>query len=266
MGTILEKKRPHADPDEFRTVIAALKKILRSRGITYAELAKKLNLSESGTKKIFSGRDCSFRRLSQISKVLGFRVSDLLDEVENAQMTRVRFSEVQQQYFLKNRSTFGFFVKLVVERRSVDQIKSEFRLSDSQTFKLLKKLDELGLIQLLPKNAIKLPPLSLVKDFGPGPLLSQVYQDWSRGLASDLADPKNQASGQFIIRCFQMKDETYRELLGRLLELEKEFLMRSVREMSVATSVLKPVRFAWMTDQNSFIQGTLEGSVTSPVL
>lgn len=254
MGTKSKIPDNKQEPTEFRMVISALKRALRDRGMTYADLGKKLNLSESGTKKIFASKDCSFQRLTQISKALGFKVSDILDEVENAQMTRVRFSNTQQQYLLKNRQAFSFFVKLVVERQPLNEIKREFRLSENQTFKLLKKLDELGLIQLLPENAIKLPPLSLVKDFGVGPLLSEVYQEWSQSIAKELADPKNQATGQFIIRCFRMKDDTYQELLSRLLELEREFLKRAVREMSVATGELKPVRFAWMTDQSSFIR------------
>lgn len=257
MGTKSKKSKTNTELTEFHVVISALKKIMRDRGMTYADLGKKLNLSESGTKKIFAGNDGSFQRLSQISKVLGFKISDILDEVENTQMTRMRFSTAQQQYFLKNRPVFNFFVKLVVERQPLQEIKNEFRLSEHQTFKLLKKLDDLGLIQLLPENAIKLPPLSLVKDFGPGPLLSEVYQEWSQSIAQEFADPKNQATGQFIIRCFRMKDDTYRELLNRLLELETEFLKRAVREMSVASTGLKSVRFAWMTDQSSFIQGAL---------
>jgi DNA-binding Xre family transcriptional regulator len=239
---------------EFRAVVGFLKKTLRQRKITYGELSKQLGLSESGLKKIFSSQDCSFARLSQIAGALGLRLKDILVELDEAQLRSVQFSESQQQYFLKNIDVFHLFVKLVVERHSLESLKKEFNLKQSEVFRYLKKLDELNLIQLLPNDRIKLPPLFLVKDFGPGPLLEKTYQKWGAAIVSELAYPRFQASGQFIVRCFQMKNETYEELLDRLLALESEFLRRAVREMSVTPTDLKTVRFMWLTDQQSFVR------------
>lgn len=242
---------------EFKSILAALKKILRERGISYADLAQKVGLSESGIKKIFGSRDCSYGRLSQIAKALGLRMVDLLDEIDRSELRGVQFSPKQQDYFLKNIRVFRFFVKLVVERQSISEIQKEFQLKEKDIFSLLKKLDDIGLVQLLPKGEVKLPRLSLVKDFGPGPLLSKIYQEWGQSIVHELAHPKFQGSGQFIVRCLKMKEDTYQELLARLLEIEKEFLKRAVREMSVSTLKLKSVRWIWMTDDQSFIKGAL---------
>ncbi len=230
-----------------------LKKNLKSQKMTYRELAKKIGLSESGLKKIFAADDTSFNRLVQIAGALGLQISDLLNELDQTQMRKVQFSEKQQDFFLKNLDCFSFFMKLVVERHPVEDIQKEFSLGSAQTFKYLRNLDELGLIQLLPKDKIKLPPLSLVKDFGKGPLLEQVYQKWALSMSQELASPENQESGRFVVRGLQMMPETYKELLERLLGLEAEFLKRAVREMTLSPKQVTPVRWVWMTDQESFI-------------
>ena len=253
----MSAESPRQDHSEFQAVIQAFKKILRARGISYRELSRMLGLSESGVKKIFAAQDGSFGRLSQIAKTLGFRITDLLDEIDRGELKSTAFTLEQQQYLLKHLDVFRFFVKLVIERQPVAEIQAEFRLPEPVTFRYLRKLDELKLIRLLPGNEVRLPAISLIRDFGGGPLLSRVYREWSTEMARDLADPAYQTSGQFIVRSLRMKDETYQEFLGRLLELEREFLRRAVREMNVASGRLRPMRWISMADQQSFVRGTL---------
>lgn len=257
MGTKSRVKPTDEERMEFQAVLTELRKILKDRKISYKELAQKMRLSESGTKKIFAGHDCSFVRLSQICRVLGFKLSDLLDEMDRGESKRVQFTADQQKCFFKDMRLFRFFIKLAIERQSIKHIQKEFALSEKEIFKLLKRLDEIGLIQLHPGNKVKLPGLKLVKSFGEGPLLEKLYQDWGREIVGDLAYPKYQATGQFIVRTLSMKEETYKELLSRLLALEEEFLKRSVREMSVAGHTLRPARWMWLTDAQSFVRGKL---------
>jgi predicted transcriptional regulator len=256
-GTTARKTPLKGEHTELKEILTALKKILRDKGLSYRALAKTLGLSESGVKKIFASRDCSYQRLSQIARALGFRITDILNEIDRPSLQHATFNAEQQNYFLKNTSAFRFFVKLVLERRSVPEIQKEFGLSDSAAFRYLKTLDDLHLIRLLPGNQVKLPPVALVRDFGTGPLLEKAYQEWGMSMVQDLADPKFQKSGNFIIRCFMMKDETYQDFLSRLLEVEQEFLRRAIREMNMSVGNLKPMRWMSLTDQESFIKGAL---------
>jgi transcriptional regulator with XRE-family HTH domain len=239
---------------EFKALIALIKNVLKERRISYAELAKQMNLSESGLKKIFSSDDVSFGRLSQIASTLGLRLADLMNEIETKDTHQVIFSDEEQKYFLKNPDAFHFFVRLLIERKDLEEIQAEFKLSEAAAFKLLKKLDAFGWIQLLPENKIKLPPLSLVKDFGSGPLLDHIYQEWSKDTVQLLAKPENQKTGKFIIRCLRMKDSTYQEFLQRLKELEMDLLKTAIREMNVSNKNLKTMRWISMTEQTSFVQ------------
>jgi len=253
-----KKARTVGQSEEFNTLMNSLKGLLKERGVSYKELAKKMNMSESGVKKIFTGQDCSFLKLVKITKILNIKISDLLQEIETEEMKPIEFSLKQQQAFLKNKDLFHFFVKLVIERKSVDEIKKESKLTETQTFKYLRALDEIGLIDLLPENKLQIPPVSLVSHFGSGPLLEKAYNTWGHRIVDDLAHPKHQASGQFIIRCLKMKEETYQEFLQQLCELEKEFAKRALREMAFSTANLKLTRWMSMTSEGSFIPGPLQ--------
>jgi len=241
-------------PGEFKALINLIKGILKERRISYGELATQMGLSESGLKKIFSSEDASFGRLSQMASVLGLRISDLLSELDKTDTHTVVFKDEEQQYFLKNMDVFHFFIRLVIERKTVEEIQEEFKLTPAATFKYLKKLDALGWAQLGPENSVKIPPLSLVRDFGSGPLLNHIYQEWGKEAVEDLAKPENQKSGKFVIRCLRMKDSTYQEFLQRLKELELDLLKKAIREMSVSNKNLKTMRWISLTDQTSFVQ------------
>lgn len=244
--------------EEFKALTKALKDILKERGVSYRDLAQGMGMSESGVKKIFSGDDCSFQKLMQISKLLKVKFSDLLHEIEDQEMRPVTFSSEQQQMFLKNKALFNFFVKLVIERMPVEEIKKESKLTEAQVFKYLRELDEQGHIELLPENRVRVPEISLVSNFGHGPLLEKTYQDWSRRAVIDIAHPKHQASGQFIIRCLKMKEDTYLDFLAQLKDLEKQVAKRALREMAVSTRNLITTRWVSMTDKQSFIEGSIQ--------
>lgn len=253
-----KKAKTIGQNEDFNTLMKSLKGLLKERGISYNELAKKMNMSESGVKKIFTSQDCSFQKLVSITKILNIKMTDLLMEIETEEMRSVEFSAKQQQFFLKNQDVFHFFVKLVIERKSVEDIKTESKLTEAKTFKYLRALDEIGLIGLLPEDKIQIPPVSLVSHFGSGPLLEKTYKSWGHRLVDDLAHPEYQASGQFIVRCLKMKSETYQDFLLQLNELEKEFAKRALREMAFSTMNLKLTRWMSFTSEGSFIPGPIE--------
>ena len=47
-------------------LVDVLKRELKARGITYAHVARKLNLSEASVKRMFSKREFTLKRLDEI--------------------------------------------------------------------------------------------------------------------------------------------------------------------------------------------------------
>ena len=53
-----------------REIVETLKKVLKARGMTYAELARALKLSTPTVKRLFSERSFTLERLEEILRVL----------------------------------------------------------------------------------------------------------------------------------------------------------------------------------------------------
>jgi transcriptional regulator with XRE-family HTH domain len=239
---------------EFKLVINYIRKLMKERGMTYKELARRLNISESGVKKILNGGDASFGRLTEIARALGLTLSDLLSGLEKPKSTKTQFSPKQQEYFLKHMDVFRFFFRLVIERASLARIEKEEGLSKAESFSYLRRLDDLKIIQLLPGDEVRLPPLSAVKNFGEGPLLEKIYQDWAIDLVKEKAHPDHQENSEFIVRYLRLSDETFQEFKQRLKELELDVLRKGLREMNLYPDKLKSWRWISLTDQKSYIK------------
>ena len=69
---------------ETNRIIFALKRGLRARGITYAMLAKRINLSEPSVKRILSRGSLSLPRLERICEAAGLSMEELVRPVAAA--------------------------------------------------------------------------------------------------------------------------------------------------------------------------------------
>ena len=56
--------------NDARRIVDTLKKLARTRGLTYAELAKRVGLSEASVKRLFSQRTFTLARLAQFCDAL----------------------------------------------------------------------------------------------------------------------------------------------------------------------------------------------------
>src|SRR3954464_14888667 len=68
---------------ETNRIILALKRGLRSRGITYAMLAKRISLSEPSIKRILSRGSLSLPRLERICEATGISLEELIRPVSS---------------------------------------------------------------------------------------------------------------------------------------------------------------------------------------
>jgi len=69
-------------------LVTELKRYLKAQGVTYASLAKQLDLSESSVKRQFARQSFSLARLEQILNLVGLEIADLIALMNER---RVRF-------------------------------------------------------------------------------------------------------------------------------------------------------------------------------
>ena len=76
----------------MRPLISTLKRLRKTRGATYADLAEKFRLSEASVKRLFSQRTFTLERLEQVCAALEIDVFELAklsrgEQAKSAQLT-----------------------------------------------------------------------------------------------------------------------------------------------------------------------------------
>jgi transcriptional regulator with XRE-family HTH domain len=237
---------------EYQAAVALLKKRLKLAGISYRDLARKIGLSESGLKKAFSARDGSFQRLVEICTLLGFTMVDLLAG-ETEPTLEITFTGPQEACLSQNPEAFALYWRLVYERRSIEEANRLGALSETRSFKLLRQLDRVKLLKLLPGGNVRVPPVQPVTWTGQGSYMKRIYQDFGLRLIRATSVSERDGRSQYIIRYFQLLPKTLGEFLEAQRALEREFLRRSIREMRMHTGELVHVRWVSASDDQSFL-------------
>jgi len=136
-------------------LIDAVKSALRQRGVTYATVARALDLSESSVKRLFSHKDMPLTRLESICALMDLELVDLLELTQTAQRRVTELSEEQERTLVDDPKLLMVGV-LVLSHWTADEILQSYQLSQAQLVSLLTRLDRLRIIDLLPGNRIKL--------------------------------------------------------------------------------------------------------------
>lgn len=136
-------------------LINSLKKALKGHGLTYADIAKKINMSEASIKRMFSEKNFSLKRLEELCQCMDLEISDLLSLMKEDEQNISQLSEAQEKEIV-NDLTLLLVTVCVLNRWSLNDIMSHYKISEIEGIQYLAKLDRLKIIELLPKNKIKL--------------------------------------------------------------------------------------------------------------
>lgn len=136
-------------------LIGALKATLKSRSITYEELAKRLRLSHASVKRLFAEETFTLKRIEEICNVLEIDFFDLARIARGASTDVEEMSTLQEQALASDARLMGMFY-LVFNEWSVDAVLETYDINKADCTKLLLQLDKLRLIDLGVNNAVRL--------------------------------------------------------------------------------------------------------------
>jgi transcriptional regulator with XRE-family HTH domain len=243
-------KNTLSELSEYQVVTTNLKRKLKDQKLSYKDLATELGLSESGIKKILSGSDGSFQRIIQICQVIGVSVYELL---QDSKKLDVSFDKNQQDEFLRDLALFKVYWMLVYERKAALDVQQKLKLTKSEFFKKLRKLDSLRLLKLLPNERLQLPSIKAVRWIGEGDFLNKIYREWSQNLLDSVAKPNANGDEFFLLRYLPMSQKNYKDFQQALLSLEEEYIRRSIQDMRTKGSETQHVRWMIVADSRSFV-------------
>jgi DNA-binding Xre family transcriptional regulator len=136
-------------------IIQTLKSMLKSRGMTYRQLGQALALSEASIKRLFAEQSFSLQRLDQICQCLDIEISDVIKQMEANQQQLSELTEAQEQELAADTKLL-LVAYVVINGWTFEDIVTWYNLSETETIGYLARLDRIKLIDLLPKNRIRL--------------------------------------------------------------------------------------------------------------
>lgn len=136
-------------------LIGHLKAVLKQKGVTYADVAAHLELSESSVKRLFRDRDMTLTRLESICGLVDIDITELADRT-NEHRRNVTELTVEQEELLVGDEQLFLLAAHLIYGWSVEQILNHYTLDAHKTQRHLTTLDKLRIIELLPENRVRI--------------------------------------------------------------------------------------------------------------
>ncbi|MCW8928768.1 MAG: helix-turn-helix transcriptional regulator [Gammaproteobacteria bacterium] len=197
------------------SIVETLKLLLKSRGMTYRDIAQGLDLSEASIKRLFAEQNFSLQRLDQICQIIGIEISDLIKTMESQQY-QLKELTVKQEEELVADTQLLLVVFVVLNGWAYEDILQWYELSESDTIRCLARLDRLKIIDLLPNNRIRLRVAANFSWRRNGP----IQKFFTRNLQED-----------FLKSRFDKKEETLQFPSGLLSRASCDLFNRRIKQL-----------------------------------
>ena len=207
------------------TLVDTLKRLLKARGITYGQLAERIDMSEASVKRMFSQKNFTLQRLDEILSASGI-------EFEELSAAQAAPSLIAQLTMAQEKEIIGDPRLLVVAVSAMNQIGFDdmvryYDLSEVEATKYLLRLDKIGFLELLPNNRVK---LLIARTFGwipNGPIQSYFRHE----AAADYLDSRFDGPDEVLrLVNVMLSKQSAAALLERLKQVAAEFSQQHQHE------------------------------------
>jgi DNA-binding Xre family transcriptional regulator len=136
-------------------LIDTLKQTLKQHGLTYAEIARRLGMSEANVKRMFAAKRFTLDRLEEICQLMQLELTDLIQLYEESRQRITQLTEEQEKELVSDEKLLLVAVS-ARNRLGFDDIIRHYHITETECIRCLARLDKLKIIDLLPNNRIKL--------------------------------------------------------------------------------------------------------------
>lgn len=212
-----------------QALLMTLKDVLKSNGITYSVIAKKLNFNETSIKRLMSGQTpMTLDRIDQICDIAGIDFFDLLRLTKPSEGKESAELTIEQETALANSEDLFLSFYCLVKGLSFENILQKYRITENRLQSSLHKLERQKLIELHAGNKVKFLVSRTVRWRDQGPL-SQKYE---RMLKTDFLDGQfSQLNDIQKFLTFPLSERSKTQISRKLRELISE--MHAQSEMDV---------------------------------
>lgn len=210
---------PGATMANAEQLVAALKRVLKARGMTYAGLAEGLGLSEASIKRLFSEQTFTLQRVDEICRLLDMDLLELARLARGESESLRQLTVAQEELLAGDRKLLAVFHLLRHDRGLADIVR-DYQISEPECIRLLVKLDRAGLIELLPGNRVRLRVSRQVRHRPNGPLRQRLGE----AMVSDFLSVRfDEHGGHFRFEVAELSAASAAMLARKLDRLAAEF-------------------------------------------
>lgn len=204
---------------QTKALVQTLKRALKAHGKTYVDVALTLGLTEASVKRLFSEQSFSLARLDQVCQMIGMEISDLVKMMEEQSGKLEHLTEDQENEISKD-LTLLLITVCVLNRWTMQDIVNFYDIDKMACVQKLAYLDRLKIIDLMPKNRIKLkvaPNFNWIKN---GP----IQQFFQQKIATEYFNTRfNAEDEQLIVLNGMLSKTSSLEFQRKVKRLAKEF-------------------------------------------
>ena len=218
------------------SVIHVLQRELKARGLTYAEVARRIGMSEASIKRMFSERSFTLERLDQILAAAGIEFSELTREFDREQHLLAQLTDAQEREIIADPRLF-LVAFCALNQLSFDDILAAYRLTPAELVGLLARLDRIGIVELLPNNRYKLRVARTFAWLPNGPIQSAF-----KAAADDFFDSSFAADDELMtLMNGRLSRAGAATLIDRLKRVAREFADRHNEDAGLPADARPPM-------------------------
>lgn len=195
-------------------VFAVLRRTLKARGMTYADLAARLGLSEPTIKRHFAEGDCKLSRLVDICAALDVTLADVLGRAERVRESAAFLPVETEAALARDPSLFHLFILL---RDEIPQrvVAERFGLGEDDLFLMGRRLERLGLAEVLPGSRLRIVTRGLLRFRRRGPL-GPLIRALNARFVSGVIEREDEEDAAFLTLSRRMLPDTGRRACEEL--------------------------------------------------
>ena len=211
-----------------------IKSQIKSRNITYQDVANRLGVSLVTVKRQLNAKDLSMSKLLALCEAADLDFLEAWQSIAEQKPSHTVITDEQDKAFFKNPHLMRFFFELYLGKKSPEHIKKQWKLTSSSLHLYLRELERLELIANFTSQKVTLA-VEAPLGFGADSLVVR------QGLGTALKD---------CITAFEKENQPYQFLLLKPMRLSEELRDKMREEIEEVISQFAELSERYFVNSN----------------
>ncbi len=219
--------------NKVKHCLAIIKEQVKKQALSYQQIADKLGVSLLTVKRQLNGNEISMSKLLALCDSAGLNFIEIWQSVESQQVKHTFFTKEQDYAFYKYPHLFQYFVDILQQKKSPEQLQEYWQLTPSSTHIYLRKLERLNLIRLSLQGDIS---FLVTEPLGFGADSLFVKKDIQNALAevSERFGSQSNERDFIVVKPMVLSDELRKKMYQELMEVISRYAELSERYFTLS--------------------------------